>query len=177
MIPDSRKLTYDDWFNLFWKYRNFIIGVGQIYDYRPRMEIFKQIKKGRWKNVLTVIAKDAFVANPRAIEEGTVIMHNAVINAGASIGRACIINTAAIVEHDASVGQYTHISTGAVVNGDALIGKFCFVGSNAVVLNGIRIGDNVMIGAGSVVTHDILEPGIYVGNPAKFLKEIPCPSI
>ena len=32
------------------------------------------------------------------------------------------------------------------------------------------ICSNVVIGAGSVVTKDIFKPGVYVGNPAKFLK-------
>ena len=45
------------------------------------------------------------------IEEGSVVMHQAVVNADASIGRGCIINTFANVEHDAKIGDYCHIST------------------------------------------------------------------
>ena len=35
-----------------------------------------------------------------------------------------------------------------------------------------KICDDVVIGAGSV-TKDIIKPGIYAGNPARFLKENP----
>lgn len=49
------------------------------------------------------------------------------------------------------------------------IGNNVSIGSNATILP-ITICDNVVIGAGSVVTKDILEPGKYVGNPAKKLK-------
>jgi len=34
----------------------------------------------------------------------------------------------------------------------------------------VTIADDVVIGAGSVVTKDIIEPGSYVGNPARRLK-------
>lgn len=51
------------------------------------------------------------------------------------------------------------------------IGNMVSIGSNATILP-VTITDNVVIGAGSVVTKDILEPGIYAGNPAKKLRDI-----
>ncbi|MBS2039056.1 N-acetyltransferase [bacterium] len=50
------------------------------------------------------------------------------------------------------------------------IGNHVAIGSNATILP-VRICDHVVIGAGSVVTKDISRPGIYAGNPAKFLRE------
>lgn len=43
------------------------------------------------------------------------------------------------------------------------------IGTNSTILP-VNICSNVIIGAGSVVTKDIINPGVYVGNPAKFLK-------
>jgi len=45
------------------------------------------------------------------------------------------------------------------------------IGSNSTILP-VTICDNVVIGAGSVVTKDIKKPGIYAGNPAKFIRKI-----
>ncbi len=45
------------------------------------------------------------------------------------------------------------------------------IGSNATILP-VRICSGVVIGAGAVVTKDISRPGIYAGNPAKFLRDI-----
>ncbi len=45
------------------------------------------------------------------------------------------------------------------------------IGSNATILT-VTICSNVVIGAGSVVTKDIIKPGIYIGNPARFLREL-----
>lgn len=52
-----------------------------------------------------------------------------------------------------------------------LIGNNVSIGSNATILP-VSVCDNVVIGAGSVVTKDINEPGVYAGNPAKFLRKI-----
>jgi len=43
------------------------------------------------------------------------------------------------------------------------------IGSNATILP-VSICSNVVIGAGSVVTKDIIKPGIYSGNPARFMR-------
>lgn len=52
-----------------------------------------------------------------------------------------------------------------------LIGNNVSIGSNATILP-VKICDNVVIGAGSVVTKNIDNPGVYAGNPAKFLRKI-----
>jgi len=49
------------------------------------------------------------------------------------------------------------------------IGNNVSIGSNATILP-VSICDSVVIGAGSVVTKDIAKPGIYAGNPARFLR-------
>lgn len=51
------------------------------------------------------------------------------------------------------------------------IGNNVSIGSNATIL-AVDICDDVVIGAGSVVTKNISKPGIYAGNPAKFLRSI-----
>jgi len=51
------------------------------------------------------------------------------------------------------------------------IGNNVSIGSNATILP-VVIADKVVIGAGSVVTKDIVESGIYAGNPARKIREI-----
>jgi acetyltransferase-like isoleucine patch superfamily enzyme len=53
-----------------------------------------------------------------------------------------------------------------------VVGNRVCIGSNATILP-VRIVDGVVIGAGSVVTKDITEPGIYAGNPARKLRDLP----
>ena len=44
-------------------------------------------------------------------------------------------------------------------------------GSNATILP-VEICDHVVIGAGTVVTKNITKSGVYIGNPAKNMKEV-----
>ncbi len=169
VLEDSRVLKPSDWQVVCSQYNNFVIAIGQIKTAQPRIDVVKQISE-RHGQFPTIISPNAYVSPHAKIGRGTVIMHNAVVNAGAIVDEFCIINTGAIVEHDAKIGYYTHISTGAVVNGEAGVGRRSFVGSNAVVLNQIRIGNDVILGAGSVAVYDIMEPGIYRGNPCGRIK-------
>ena len=49
------------------------------------------------------------------------------------------------------------------------IGHRVSIGSNATIMP-VAICDDVVIGAGAVVTKSIDKPGIYAGNPARFLR-------
>ena len=54
------------------------------------------------------------------------------------------------------------------------VGNRVSIGSGATLLP-VTICDDVVIGAGAVVTRDITRPGIYAGNPARFLREAKAP--
>ncbi len=51
------------------------------------------------------------------------------------------------------------------------IGSRVSIGSNASILP-VTICDDVVIGAGAVVAKDIVKPGVYAGNPARFLRPL-----
>ena len=53
-----------------------------------------------------------------------------------------------------------------------IIKKGASIGANSTILPGITIGENAMIGAGSVVTQDVPSNQVWLGNPARFYKEI-----
>ena len=52
------------------------------------------------------------------------------------------------------------------------IGNHVSIGSNSTILP-VSSCDRVVIGAGAVVTKDIVKPGIYAGNPARFMRSLP----
>lgn len=51
-----------------------------------------------------------------------------------------------------------------------VIGGGAFIGTNVVIGAGVKIGPKVVIGAMAFVNKDCLEPGVYVGIPAKRIK-------
>lgn len=143
-----------------------LVAVGQIENPATRIRLFQKLRSMN-APLITLVAVNASVAQTARIGVGTVVLQQALVNAFAEVGENCIINSQALIEHDAVVGDHTHISTGARVNGGAIIGSRCFVGSGAVIGQGVRICDDVVIGAGGVVVKDILEPGVWVGNPIR----------
>lgn len=143
----------------------FVITVGFIKNPALRIKLYNKVLEAGGK-LATLVAFTAHVSKYAMLGAGTVIMHQAFVNAGAVIGDNAIINTFANIEHDAHIGNQCHISTGAMVNGDCVVGDNCFIGSQSVLANAISICPDVVVGAGSLVRKNIVQAGIYSGNPA-----------
>ncbi|GAB5539827.1 MAG: acetyltransferase [Salibacteraceae bacterium] len=121
--------------------------------------------------------KKEMVAHPTSHVDDRVIFGDAntvfaqaYIGPEVSIGNNNILNTGCIVEHEVKIGSHNHISIGSILAGRVTIGDRCFIGAGAVIKNKVTIGSDITIGAGAVVVKDILDPGVYVGNPAKPLR-------
>ena len=104
------------------------------------------------------------------IGRGTRIQSHAFICELVSIGSECFVGHGVMFINDL-------FSEGGPARGNknlwkpTLIGNRVSIGSNATILP-VKICDDAVVGAGSVVTKDILKPGIYAGNPARFLRDV-----
>lgn len=104
-----------------------------------------------------------------------------------SIGRFTKVQSHAFICELVTIGDNCFVGHGVVFINDlfseggpargnkglwkkTIIGNNVSIGSNATILP-VSICDDVVIGAGSVVTKDITTPGIYAGNPARFLRK------
>ena len=170
-VLDCKVIGTDDDIPQYVDKAEFVITVGFIKNPAIRMRLYNKIKEAGGR-LATIIASTAHVSRYAIIGEGTVILHQAVVNAGVHIGVNCIINTFCNIEHDAHVGAQSHISTGAMVNGDCNVGERVFIGSQSVLANGISVGDDIIVGAGSLVRKSITNTGVYSGNPAIMYKSL-----
>ena len=110
------------------------------------------------------------------------------IQKDAKIGKRCKIQSHSFICELVTIGDDCFISHGAMFINDLFstgkpadgrkelwkstdIGNNVSIGTNATILP-VKIIDNVVVGAGSVVTQDILETGIYAGNPARKIRDI-----
>lgn len=149
--------------------KKYLITIGYIKTVEKREKLYSELSQLHAE--LPIITSPlAYVSRHAKIKEGSIIMHGAIINAGATIGSNCIINTDALIEHDAIIGNHCHISTGATINGEAQVCDGCFIGSNATVCETRKICGHTVIGAGATIIRNIDEPGTYIGNPAKRIK-------
>ena len=144
----------DDLPQLLNSYKSALITVGQIKNPATRIRLFNLLKH-LGAELPAVISPKAYCSKHSVMGEGSIIMHGAIVNAGARIGNNCIVNSQALVEHEVEIGDHCHISTGARVNGNVTIGEGSFVGSGAVIKEGIKVGENVIIGASQVVLRDV----------------------
>ena len=121
------------------------------------------------------IGDNSFVGPFVEIQKDVTIGHDCKVQSHAficelvTIGNHCFIGHGVMFINDLFSG-------GGPAGGDSSlwkstkIGNHVSIGSNATILP-VEICDHVVIGAGAVVTKDITEPGIYAGNPARFLRK------
>lgn len=126
----------------------FLITVGQIKSAEIRISLFLKLKSLK-ANIATIISPRAYVSPHAQLAEGTIVLHDVLVNASAKVGVNCILNSKSLIEHDTKIGNYCHVSTAAIVNGGCEIEEECFIGSNAVLMEGILIPTKSIIPAGS----------------------------
>ena len=143
---------------------SFVIGVGSN---KKRKEIAKKLLVPWY----TAIHPKCVLGKNVVVGEGTVIMANSVINPNTVIGKHCIINTAAVIEHDNMIEDYVHISPNVALAGKVYVGEGTHIGIGSSVIDGVSIHNHVTLGAGAVVINNIEKSGVYVGVPARWVKD------
>ncbi len=139
-----------------------LITVGQVGHGELRKKLFQSVRTHGGR-LATIVSPSANVAESTTLGEGTIVMHNAVVNTGAKVAENVILNSMSLVEHDASIGAHSHISTRATINGGASIGEECFIGSHAIVFNQCDIGHSSVVSAAQVVRRNIPKKSILKG--------------
>ncbi|WP_317194217.1 acetyltransferase [Penaeicola halotolerans] len=105
----------------------------------------------------------AIISDMVSIEEGTVVMHGAILQANTFIGAHVIINTAASVDHDCDIENFAHIAPHSTLCGGVSIGEGTLVGAGATIIPGVKVGNWCTIGAGAVITKDVPDGATVVG--------------
>lgn len=120
---------------------------------------------------------------------GTFIGPFTEIQKDVEIGKRCKIQSHSFICELVSIGDDCFIGHGVVFINDVFeaggpaggdrtkwkstrIGNRVSIGSNATILP-VSIAEGTVIGAGSVVTKNIVKPGVYAGNPARFIRTLP----
>ena len=112
----------------------------------------------------TSIGKNCYICSNVSVVRGscnemTVIEDGVMIAPGTALGHGC------------KVGENTHIANNVTLSGAVTVGKNCFLGSGCTVQPACKVLDNVVIGSGGILTKSTDKPGVYVGIPAKWIKE------
>ncbi|SHN01816.1 sugar O-acyltransferase, sialic acid O-acetyltransferase NeuD family [Cyclobacterium lianum] len=120
-------------------------------------------------NLKQFVLKDpsANISKTASIGVSTYVGKAVLINAQSKIGEGVILNTGSIVEHECELANFVHIAPGAVLCGNVKIGNESLIGSNSVITENKSVVGGALIGAGTVVTKNVMENGIWFGNPVR----------
>lgn len=150
--------------NLF---EELIIGIG--YNHLKAREekyisLKNKIKFGK------IIHSTSWVDESATIEEGCVIYPKCVIDKNVIIKHNTILNLNCTIAHDTILGSSCFLAPSVSIAGFCSIENECFIGINTSIRDCIGIVGQTTLGAGTVVVKNIIKKGLYLGNPAKFIK-------
>lgn len=119
----------------------------------------------------SIIHPNAVISKWVEIGEGSIITAGAILTCNIKIGKHAHLNLQTTIGHDSMMGDYFTTAPAANISGNCNFGDCVYLGTNSAVRQGVRICDNVTIGMGGIVVKNIVEEGVYIGNPLKKLEK------
>jgi acetyltransferase-like isoleucine patch superfamily enzyme len=140
------------------------------------------------------IGNNVFIGNNTMIRSGvkigddSIIGHLVMIESNTKIGQKVTIQSQCHITKNADIADRCFfgpmammINTRNISHGRDFepilegpkVGFGCRIGSGAIIMPGVTIGENVSIGAGSVVLESVPSRQIWVGIPARFIRNVP----
>ena len=115
--------------------------------------------------------KGTFIGNNNVFREYVTI--NAGCYMPTILGNDIVMLRGSHVGHDSWIHDNCTISCNVLIGGHSLLGKGVNMGLGSICHQYSKIGSYAMIGMGAIVTKKTSPNcfGVYVGNPAKYLKE------
>jgi sugar O-acyltransferase (sialic acid O-acetyltransferase NeuD family) len=151
--------------------RNACIGIGNnLNNTTLKREVTNKAKLIGF-NFPIITGRNVIIHRGASIGEGTIIRDSAIIQSNCKLGNFCIIGDNVVISHDTAIGDFTQIVTGCIVGKDNKIGENVFMGFSSVLSNNLIISDSCVIGAKSFVNSNCIKKGLYIGQPAKIIKE------
>jgi len=129
-----------------------------------------------------IVGDNCVIKNYVELRNGTIIGDDCYIDSGVKSSGQCKIGNRVTLRYDSIIARGTIIEDDAFISpqlmtenldlqgtpiGGAHIGKGCLIGTNVTLASGIKIANGTIIGTKANVRKDIIEPGVYIGNPAR----------
>ncbi len=147
---------------------NFFIAIGQNY---LREKLYKEfIFKNPKSKFIRIIHPKSYISSSAKVDEGSVILPNAVIHTGCHIKRGVIININCHVDHNTIVEEFSSLSPSSTIGGNSRIGARSSLLLGSSVLSNLEVGEDVVIGANSCVHENIQKNSVCIGNPSRRIR-------
>lgn len=117
-----------------------------------------------------IIHSSSWIDSTAKIGYGSVIYPCCNIDANVIIENNVIINISSVIAHDTKIDSHCFISPRVALAGFIHIQEMCIIGINSTIIDNITIASQTRLGGATVVIKNIYEPGLYVGNPHRFIR-------
>lgn len=74
--------------------------------------------------------------------------------------------------HDVAIGSSERTAAGTVAGRGITVHDGAWIGARATIMPGVTIGEGCVVGAGAVVTKDCEPHGMYLGVPARRVRDL-----
>jgi len=125
---------------------------------------------------LTVVHPGAQLGDTVTVGVGTIVLAAVVATASVAIGSHVVLMPHAALTHDNVVGDFATIASGVLLGGSVQVGEGAYLGAGSVVREGVSIGAWAMVGMGSIVTRDVPPGELWMGSPARYVRDAPVPA-
>ncbi|MDW4906532.1 NeuD/PglB/VioB family sugar acetyltransferase [Streptomyces sp. ADMS] len=153
-----------------------VICVGNPGDYAARARLVRRLGLPE-DRYATVIHPTAAVSATSEVGPGSVLLAHCALTAAVRVGAHVAVMPQAVLTHDDVVEDYATITSGVRLGGGVRLGRGAYVGSGALVREGTTVGAWSQIGMGSSVLGDVPPGEVWVGSPARRLREAAPPAL
>ncbi|MEJ2857475.1 MULTISPECIES: NeuD/PglB/VioB family sugar acetyltransferase [unclassified Saccharothrix] len=119
----------------------------------------------------TVVHPAASVPEGAVAGPGTVLLAGTVVTTPLRLGAHVVAMPHVLITHDDEVGDGVTFAGRASLGGAVVVGESAYLGQGSCVREGVSIGAGAVVGMGAVVLTDVPAGEVWVGNPARKLRE------
>lgn len=117
-----------------------------------------------------LIHRSCHIDSTAVIAEGCVIFPGCIIDQHAELHPNVLLNIGCSISHHTHIGAHSFLSPCVTIAGFVTVNTQCIIGINATLIDNINLCERIQIGGGGVVITDLNQPGLYVGNPVRFIR-------
>jgi len=160
--------------------------IGNVVD--PDFVYGSNLKMGKFCHIHegVIVGSNVTIRSYVELRPGTVIGDDCYIDTGVKASGKCTIGNRVTLRYDTIIARNVVIEDDVFISPQVMFINIPFVekekkptiirrgvkiGTNTTIADGVEVAEGVVIGAKSFVNKDLLEPGVYVGIPAKRLQK------
>jgi len=114
--------------------------------------------------------RNAHIDPSVALAPGCFVSPGCILDLNIQLGPNTFLYPGCIIAHDTVVKGHSFFAPGVRLAGHVSVAERCFFGIGTTIIDNLTIGQGIQTGGGTVIITNLSQPGLYVGNPARFIR-------